>query len=94
MESGFVIPNNGPVKIHPTNALEQWDGHLVPGVLNAIKATDGAVGLAKANGIGCVALANTNHWIRGEAAENNLFVGWKYHCQYACLGRCGCKAWE
>jgi LDH2 family malate/lactate/ureidoglycolate dehydrogenase len=51
-------------------------GQLAPGVLNAIKATDGAVRLAKANGIGCVALANTNHWMRGgyygwRAAENN-----------------------
>jgi 3-dehydro-L-gulonate 2-dehydrogenase len=82
VENGFVVPNNEPLKLHATNALEQWDGQLAPGVLNAIKATDGAVRLAKANGIGCVALANTNHWMRGgyygwRAAENNcVFIGW------------------
>ena len=82
VEKEFVIPNNEPVKMHATNALEQWDGKLAPGVLNAIKATDRAMQLAKNNGIGCVALANTNHWMRGgyygwSAAKNNfVFIGW------------------
>jgi len=33
--------------------------------LNAIHATDSALQLAQQHGIGCVALANTNHWMRG-----------------------------
>lgn len=82
VEKGFVLPNNNPVKIHATNALEQWDGQLAPGMLNAVKATDRVMQLAKNNGIGCVALANTNHWMRGgyygwQAAKNNfVFIGW------------------
>ncbi|HWI92671.1 MAG TPA: 3-dehydro-L-gulonate 2-dehydrogenase [Flavisolibacter sp.] len=79
---GFVFPNNDPTVVHTTNALEQWNGNLAPGVLNAVKATDKAMQLAKNNGIGCVALSNTNHWMRGgyygwHAAKNNfVFIGW------------------
>jgi 3-dehydro-L-gulonate 2-dehydrogenase len=82
IEKGFVFPNNEPERIHANNALEQWDGRLAPGVLNAIKSTERAVQLAKKNGIGCVALSNTNHWMRGgyygwQAAKNNcVFIGW------------------
>lgn len=81
-KKGFIFPNNDPVTTHTTNALEQWDGKLAPGVLNAVKATDRAMQLAKKNGIGCVALSNTNHWMRGgyygwHAAKNNfVFIGW------------------
>jgi 3-dehydro-L-gulonate 2-dehydrogenase len=82
VKEGFIVPNREPVKLHATRALEQWDGQLAPGVLNAVKATDRAMQLAKENGIGCVALANTNHWMRGgyygwRAAENDfVFIGW------------------
>jgi 3-dehydro-L-gulonate 2-dehydrogenase len=82
VEKGFVFPNNEPERIHATKALEQWDGKLAPGVLNAIKSTGRAVQLAKKIGIGCVALSNTNHWMRGgyygwQAAKNNcVFIGW------------------
>jgi 3-dehydro-L-gulonate 2-dehydrogenase len=46
-------------------AIERWDGRRGPGNLNAYDAMDGAVALARTHGIGCVALANTNHWMRG-----------------------------
>jgi len=82
VENGFIIPNNDPEKVSGMNALEQWDGKLGVGVLNAVKATDRAMQLASNYGMGCVALANTNHWMRGgyygwHAAKNNfLFIGW------------------
>jgi 3-dehydro-L-gulonate 2-dehydrogenase len=82
VQKGFIFPNNEPERIHAAITLEQWDGKLAPGILNSIKSTDRAVQLAKANGIGCVALANTNHWMRGgyygwRAAKNNcVFIGW------------------
>jgi 3-dehydro-L-gulonate 2-dehydrogenase len=82
VREGFIFPNNDPELIHATNALEQWDGKLASGVLNAVKATDRAMQLGKKNGIGCVAFANTNHWMRGgyygwHAAKNNfVFIGW------------------
>lgn len=46
-------------------SIEQWDGQLGPGIVNAVKCTSRAVDLAKEHGMGLVALRNTNHWMRG-----------------------------
>lgn len=46
-------------------AWEQWDGHLGPGPLNAFTSMERALALAREHGLGCIALRNTNHWIRG-----------------------------
>jgi 3-dehydro-L-gulonate 2-dehydrogenase len=61
--------------------MEQWNGNLGPGILNAVTATRRAMDSAKQNTIGCVALANTNHWMRGgyygwqAAREGFVFIG-------------------
>ena len=63
-------------------AIEQWDGKLGPGPLNALKSTERAMELAKEYGIGCVALGNSNHWMRGgaygwkAAKAGFVFIGW------------------
>ena len=62
---GHVRPHATPSLRHKFGAIEQWNGNQGPGTLNAIHATETAMQLARQNGIGCVALANTNHWIRG-----------------------------
>ena len=46
-------------------AIERWDGHLGPGNLNAHAAMLRAIELSRQYGLGGVALANTNHWMRG-----------------------------
>jgi 3-dehydro-L-gulonate 2-dehydrogenase len=46
-------------------SLERWDGKSGPGNLNAYRCMDRAIALSREQGIGCVALANTNHWMRG-----------------------------
>lgn len=46
-------------------SIERWNGHRGFGPLNAKLAMDRAIELAKENGIGCVALGNNNHWMRG-----------------------------
>jgi 3-dehydro-L-gulonate 2-dehydrogenase len=46
-------------------AIERWDGHLGPGNLNAHAAMQRTIALARQYGLGGVALANTNHWMRG-----------------------------
>jgi 3-dehydro-L-gulonate 2-dehydrogenase len=46
-------------------ALECWDGRRGPGNLNAHDAMAAAIGIARAHGVGCVALRKTNHWMRG-----------------------------
>jgi 3-dehydro-L-gulonate 2-dehydrogenase len=63
---------NGNVDIHAApepvarhGALERWDGHGGPGNLNAYASMARSIELAKMHGVGCVALANTNHWMRG-----------------------------
>ena len=58
-------------------ALERWDGTRGPGNLNALAAMERAIELGRAHGIGCVALGNTNHWMRGgtygwQAAEAGM----------------------
>jgi 3-dehydro-L-gulonate 2-dehydrogenase len=46
-------------------AVERWDGRGGAGNLNAHAAMERTMALARQHGIGCVALANTNHWMRG-----------------------------
>jgi 3-dehydro-L-gulonate 2-dehydrogenase len=62
---GHVKPDATPSLHHKFGAIEQWDGNQGPGALNALHATETAMQIARQYGIGCVALANTNHWIRG-----------------------------
>jgi 3-dehydro-L-gulonate 2-dehydrogenase len=45
--------------------MERWDGRRGPGNLNAHASMARAIALAREHGVGCVALANTNHWMRG-----------------------------
>jgi 3-dehydro-L-gulonate 2-dehydrogenase len=68
-----------PTCVAAAAALERWDGHLGPGNLNAYAAIERAIELARQHGLGGVALANTNHWMRGGsygwlAAESGLFA--------------------
>ena len=65
VKEGLIAINAEPVKQNAMGALEQWDGNLGPGMLNASICMKRAIELANANGIGCVALKNTNHWMRG-----------------------------
>jgi 3-dehydro-L-gulonate 2-dehydrogenase len=79
---GFIKPDAEPTLTYSAGALEQWDGNLGPGPLNAAFATSRAMTLASKAGIGLVALANTNHWMRGgtygwqAAREGCVFIGW------------------
>src|ERR1700747_1172198 len=63
--NGSIDVNAEPTRISGVGALERWDGNRGPGNLNAHSAILRAIGLAKQNGIGGVALGNTNHWMRG-----------------------------
>lgn len=82
VNDGFMDINAEPVLISENGSLERWDGRSGPGVLNAVACTDRAIELAKKNGIGCVALAHTNHWMRGgtygwrAAKEGLILIAW------------------
>jgi 3-dehydro-L-gulonate 2-dehydrogenase len=82
VRDGIVDVDGEPDCIHHLAAVEQWDGHSGPGPLNAIICTERAMEVAQREGIGCVALANTNHWMRGgtygwlAAKAGFAFIGW------------------
>jgi len=64
VRAGIVDPRGTPTRVAAFGALERWDGHSGPGPLNAHRSMERAIELAREHGIGCVALANTNHWMR------------------------------
>lgn len=82
VKGGFIRPEMEAIVKTKNSNIEQWDGQLGPGPLNAIKCTDRAIELAQSGGIGCVALARTNHWMRGgtygwrAAKAGCVFIGW------------------
>ena len=65
VRNGSVDPAAEPRVVARFGAMERWDGQLGPGNLNALAAMGRAIELSREHGIGCVAMANTNHWMRG-----------------------------
>jgi len=65
VKDNMVKPGAEPTREAGMGAIEQWNGNYGPGMLNAGLCMTRAVELAKDNGIGCVAIKNTNHWMRG-----------------------------
>ncbi|MHB1935589.1 MAG: 3-dehydro-L-gulonate 2-dehydrogenase [Acidobacteriaceae bacterium] len=63
--NGSIDVDASPVFAMKFGALERWDGRRGPGNLNAHQCMGRAIALSRENGVGCVALANTNHWMRG-----------------------------
>jgi 3-dehydro-L-gulonate 2-dehydrogenase len=79
IRNGSVIVDAEPKRIAAFGALERWDGQRGPGNLNALATMDRTLALSREHGIGCIALANTNHWMRAgtygwQAAEAG-FIG-------------------
>lgn len=62
--------------------VEQWDGNSGPGPINATKCCNRVMQIADKSGMGCVALSDTNHWMRGgtygwqAAKAGYIFIGW------------------
>lgn len=81
VKNGLVKPEAEPEVLSENKALAHWDGHLAPGMYNASLAMKQATELAKANGIGCVTIKNTNHWMRGGT------YGWQA-ADAGCIGIC------
>jgi 3-dehydro-L-gulonate 2-dehydrogenase len=65
VEEGYVDPGAEPTREESFGAFERWNGNRGVGCTNAAAAMAGAMELARRHGIGCVALGNTNHWMRG-----------------------------
>ena len=67
IQRGRIDVNAIPKMACNLGVLEQWDGQMGPGPLNAHFCMDRAITLSREHGIGCVGLKNTNHWMRGGA---------------------------
>jgi 3-dehydro-L-gulonate 2-dehydrogenase len=86
IREGYVKPLAVPSLVHRTGAIEQWNGNLGPGPLNAIFATDRAMEVAAENSMGLISLANTNHWMRGgtygwqAARKGYILISWTNTC--------------
>ncbi|MBU3101075.1 MULTISPECIES: 3-dehydro-L-gulonate 2-dehydrogenase [Clostridium] len=81
IDKGYIDVDAVPSKLEGMGAFEKWDGNIGMGNLNAKFCMDRAIGLAKTNAIGCVALKNTNHWMRGGS------YGWQA-ADAGCIGIC------
>ncbi len=79
IDHGWIDPVAESVRMATQGSFERWDGNLGPGPLNAEQCMKRATEIAIDNGLGCVALRNTNHWMRAgtyawQAADNG-FLG-------------------
>lgn len=81
IDKGHIIVDAVPEKREGEGALERWDGNRGPGNINAYLSMERAIALAREYGIGCVALRNTNHWMRGGS------YGWQA-AEAGCIGIC------
>jgi 3-dehydro-L-gulonate 2-dehydrogenase len=86
IRSGVVDLHAEPELVSASGPIERWDGNVGPGNLNAFHCMELAINLARQHGMGCVALANTNHWMRGgsygwQAAEAGVIgICWTNTC--------------
>jgi len=67
VKDGLVNKDAEPTPEGAFGSLEQWNGNLGAGILNARFCMGRAIELAGKNGIGCIALKNTSHWMRAGA---------------------------
>lgn len=64
IDEGIVRVHAMPTKLQGYGAIENYDGNLGLGIVNAHFAMQRTIDLAQLHGIGLVALRNTNHWLR------------------------------
>ena len=64
VKEGSVKVGANPSVVNSFGAFERWDGNFGAGPLNALQMTERGIELAKQYGVGCLALKNSNHWMR------------------------------
>jgi 3-dehydro-L-gulonate 2-dehydrogenase len=82
IKDGLIVKDAKPALQSAFGGIEQWNGNLGAGPLNAIHATERAIKLSEIYGISCITMCNTNHWMRGgyygwlAAKRGCVFMGW------------------
>jgi len=79
IDDGIIRVDASPAKTGGTHSYERYDGNLGPGNLNAWFCMNRAIELASIYETGCVAINNTNHWMRAgsygwQAAEQGFIA--------------------
>jgi len=64
VREGRIDPAAEPERVAEFGVIERWVGHRGPGNLAAYAAMQRAMEIARMQGMGCVALADTSHWMR------------------------------
>jgi len=64
IRTGLVDVKAEAAKVGGAGAFERWTGNRAAGNLSAHVSMGRAIELAKVHGMGCVALRDTNHWMR------------------------------
>jgi len=77
--NGSIDVQARPQRTAAFGCIERWNGNRGIGNVNAYLAMQRAVELARKNGMGAVAMANSNHWMRGGtygwlAADQGMFA--------------------
>jgi len=77
VKEGLVKTDAEPILENAFGSLETWNGNSGPGMLNASFCMNRAIALARTQGIACIAIRNTNHWMRAgtygwQAAEAGM----------------------
>ncbi|RZU43423.1 3-dehydro-L-gulonate 2-dehydrogenase [Edaphobacter modestus] len=77
--NGSIDVQARPTRTAAFGSIERWNGNRGVGNVNAHLAMQRTIELSRANGIGAVALANSNHWMRGgafgwQAADAGMFA--------------------
>ncbi len=61
IRNGVVDVTARALRVSAAGGLERWNGRGGVGALNAWESMEAAIACSRSHGIGCVALANTNH---------------------------------
>ena len=64
VRDGMIAPDAEPAFVARFGAIERWTGRRGPGNVAAYAAMQRAMEIAAEQGLGCVALADTSHWMR------------------------------
>jgi len=64
IDRGVIRTDARPTLLGAFGAMENYDGRLGFGIVNAWFSMGRAIELARVHGIGCVAIGHTNHWLR------------------------------
>ena len=65
IRKGVIAIHAEPELAASFGSLERWDGKGGVGNLNAYRSMERVIEISRKQGLACVALANTNHWMRG-----------------------------